>query len=78
MPHGFGAVELFGKAFVSLPLSSPKGKPFILPVKLKRMATSNEISLVLGLIISGLFFLQYKRYETQAKKEEMLDAFLKD
>ena len=42
------------------------------------MATPNEISLVLGLIASGLFYLQYKRYESQAKKEEILDSFLND
>jgi len=40
------------------------------------MATPNEISLFLGLIVSGLFYLQYKRYEWQAKKDEMLDSFL--
>jgi hypothetical protein len=40
------------------------------------MATLNEISLVIGLIASGLFYLQYKRYETEAEKEEMLNSFL--
>lgn len=40
------------------------------------MASSNEISLIIGLIVSGLFFIQYKRYEAQLKKEEMLESFL--
>jgi hypothetical protein len=40
------------------------------------MATLNEISLVAGLIASALFYLQYKKYESQAKKEEMIDSFL--
>jgi hypothetical protein len=42
------------------------------------MATLNEISLVVGLIASGLFYLQYKKYEAQAEKEEMLNSFLKN
>jgi hypothetical protein len=42
------------------------------------MVTSDEISLLLGVIVSGLFFIQYKRYEIAVKKDEMLDAFLKD
>ncbi|MDB5205861.1 MAG: hypothetical protein JWR72_936 [Flavisolibacter sp.] len=42
------------------------------------MATPNEISLIAGLVISGLFYLQIKSYEAQAKKEEMLDSFLKN
>lgn len=40
------------------------------------MATLNEISLIAGLIASALFYLQYKKYEAQAKKEEMIDSFL--
>ena len=42
------------------------------------MATPNEISFLLGLIVALLFFIQYKRYEAQAEKEEMVDSFLKD
>lgn len=42
------------------------------------MATPNELSLIFGLIVSALFFLQYKRYEAEAEKEEMLDSFLDD
>ena len=40
------------------------------------MATLNEISLVLGLIASGLFYFQYKKYEAEAEKEEMINSFL--
>ena len=40
------------------------------------MATPNELSLIFGIVVSALFFIQYKRYEAQAEKEEMLDAFL--
>ena len=42
------------------------------------MATPNEISLILGLIVSGLFYVQYKRYEAQAEKEEIMDTFLEE
>ncbi len=42
------------------------------------MATPNEISLIAGLLITGLFYLQLKRYEVQEKKDEMLDSFLKN
>ena len=42
------------------------------------MATLNEISLVLGLIASGLFYLQYKKYEAEAEKEEMINSFLSE
>jgi len=40
------------------------------------MATLNEISLIVGLIASGLFYFQYKKYEAQAEKEEMINSFL--
>lgn len=40
------------------------------------MATLNEISLILGLIASGLFYYQYKKYEAEAEKEEMINSFL--
>lgn len=40
------------------------------------MATLNEISLLLGLIASGLFYFQYKKYQAEEKKEEMLNSFL--
>lgn len=42
------------------------------------MATLNEISLVLGLIASGLFYFQYKKYEAEAEKEEMINSFLRE
>ena len=42
------------------------------------MATLNEVCLLLGLIASGLFYFQYKKYEAQAEKEEMLKSFLKN
>ena len=42
------------------------------------MATLHEISLVLGLIASGLFYYQYKKYETEAEKEEMINSFLQN
>jgi hypothetical protein len=41
------------------------------------MATLNEISLLVGLAVSWLFYLQYRKYEEQLQKEEMLDSFLK-
>lgn len=40
------------------------------------MAALNEISLILGLAFSGLFYLQYRKYESQIKKDEMIDSFL--
>lgn len=43
------------------------------------MAALPEIySLFAGLFVTGLFYLQYKRYQAQAKKDEMLDSFLKN
>ena len=51
---------------------------FIRHNKILFMATPNEISLLAGLLITGLFYLQLKKYEVQAKKEEMLDSFLKN
>jgi hypothetical protein len=44
--------------------------------KFDAMVTPHEISLFLGLLASGLFFWKYKQYETQLRKEEMLDSFL--
>ncbi|HZH63763.1 MAG TPA: hypothetical protein VEY10_02650 [Flavisolibacter sp.] len=40
------------------------------------MATPNEMSLIAGLVISALFYIQLKRYEAEAKKEELIDSFL--
>ena len=47
-------------------------------LKYQFMATLNEISLVLGLLASGLFYLQYKKYEAEAEKEEMINSFLSE
>jgi hypothetical protein len=44
--------------------------------KFDTMVTSNELSLVLGLLASGLFYWKYRQYELQAEKEEMLNSFL--
>ncbi|HET7899146.1 MAG TPA: hypothetical protein VFL47_15775 [Flavisolibacter sp.] len=40
------------------------------------MLGSHEISLVLGLFVSGLFYWKYRRLEAQIEKEEMLNTFL--
>jgi len=40
------------------------------------MVSPNEISLVLGFLVSGLFYWKYRHYETQLEKEEMLNSFL--
>jgi hypothetical protein len=39
---------------------------------------ANEISLFLGITISGLFYFQYKKYNDQLQREEMLDHFLEE
>ncbi len=38
---------------------------------------ANEVSLFLGLTVSGLFYAQYKKYNEQLEREEMIDNFLK-
>jgi hypothetical protein len=40
------------------------------------MVTPHEISLALGLLVSGLFYWKFRQYETQLKKEEMVNSFL--
>ena len=45
-------------------------------LKFDTMVTPYEISLVLGVFISGLFFWKYKQYEAQMEKEEMVNSFL--
>jgi hypothetical protein len=40
------------------------------------MVTSNEISLIAGLFVTGLFYWKYRQYEAQIEKEEMLNSFL--
>ncbi len=42
------------------------------------MATPNEICLVLGIIVSGLFYMKVKRLQIQSKNEELLDNFLQN
>ncbi len=37
-----------------------------------------EIAFGLSLLISGLFFMEYKKYKEQQEKKEMLDQFLND
>jgi hypothetical protein len=37
-----------------------------------------EIAFGLSIIISGLFLLEYKRYNEEQEKKDMLDRFLKD
>jgi len=60
-------------------LSYPKeSRPVRKLLKLKFMATLNEISLILGLVASGLFYFQYKKYEAEAEKEEMINSFLSE
>lgn len=40
--------------------------------------TGNGISLLAGLVVSGLFGYQYKKLSEQQKKEEILQNFLND
>jgi hypothetical protein len=65
-----------GKYFVFLDSINLKGKPLTRIIKNFAMATPNEMSLIAGLVISALFYIQLKRYEAEAKKEELIDSFL--
>ena len=38
----------------------------------------NEVSFLLGVIITVLFYIEYKKCDAETDKEEMLDQFLKD
>ena len=38
--------------------------------------SSNELSLAAGLVITALFYLRYRKFETEMKKNEMIDRFL--
>lgn len=38
---------------------------------------ANEVCFTAAVIISLLFFRQYKKYEQEAEKEEMIEKFLK-
>jgi hypothetical protein len=37
---------------------------------------ANEICFVAAVIISALFYRQYKKYEEEAEREEMIEKFL--
>jgi hypothetical protein len=39
---------------------------------------ANEVCFSLAMLISVLFFRQYKKYEEEAEKEEMIEGFLCD
>lgn len=39
---------------------------------------TNEISLAAGVLVSLLFYWQYRRYEHELEKQEMIDKFLKN
>lgn len=38
----------------------------------------NEVSFLLGIITTIVFYIEYKKCAAEADKEEMLDQFLKD
>ena len=38
----------------------------------------NEFSFLIGIIVTVLFYLEYKKCEVEIEKQEMLDQFLKD
>lgn len=38
----------------------------------------NELSFLLGIIVTILFYIEYKKCEADMKKEDMLDHFLND
>lgn len=38
---------------------------------------ANEFCFVAGVIISVLFYRQYKKYEEEAEREEMIEKFLR-
>jgi hypothetical protein len=37
---------------------------------------ANEVCFSLALIISALFYRQYKKYEAEAERQEMIEQFL--
>lgn len=39
---------------------------------------ADEIAFILSLIVTGLFYSEYRKYQQQVEREEMLDNFLKD
>jgi hypothetical protein len=38
--------------------------------------TANELSLIAGIIITALFYQQYKKYSVELEREEILEQFL--
>ena len=40
------------------------------------IVNANEVCFTLALFISALFFRQYKKYEAELEKEEMIENFL--
>lgn len=40
------------------------------------LSNANEICFTLAMIISYIFFRQYKKYEEEAEREEMIENFL--
>ena len=40
------------------------------------IVNANEVCFILALFISGLFFRQYKKYEAELEREEMIENFL--
>ena len=38
----------------------------------------NEISLFLGVLVTILFFIQYRKYNYEMEREEMIDHFLEN
>jgi hypothetical protein len=40
------------------------------------ITNANEVCFTLALFISALFFRQYKKYETELEREEMIEKFL--
>jgi hypothetical protein len=45
-----------------------------LPTQLE--LNSNELSLLAGLVVTYLFYRQYKKYEEELEREEMIENFL--
>jgi hypothetical protein len=42
------------------------------------LTRADEVAFILSLVVTGLFYTEYKKYKQQVEREEMLDNFLKD
>ncbi len=42
------------------------------------VSNANEVCFSVAMIISILFYKQYKKYEQEAEREELIDSFLKN